>query len=78
MIDKIVLSSDSRTATVIFETHTVSFYSDCDVLTLVDEIIHEPSRRLLLNIAERERRELIGLEDTQKIDLQLSLFDEAA
>lgn len=78
MIDKIVLSTDRRTATVIFDSHTVSFYSDVDVLALVNEIVHEPSRRLILLIEERERRIQSGMEDTCKLDLQLSLFDEVA
>ena len=45
MLDKIVLSKDRKHALVVFDTHSVSFSSDEDVVCLVLEIIIEPTVR---------------------------------
>lgn len=66
MLDKIVLSSDRKTATIICTEKTFTIYSDVDVMSLVDELLFKVE-------ATRQRSE----EDTDVIDLQLS-FDIVA
>lgn len=45
MLDKIVLSQDRKVALIVFDTHVVCFSSDEDVMSLVLEILIEPSLR---------------------------------
>ncbi len=72
MLDKIILSQDRRSATIHFDTHSFSFYhSEQEVMMIVCEMILEPMNSL-------REKELIALEDTIEIDLQLSLFEDAA
>lgn len=91
MLDKIVISSDRKSARVYFATditteedrgpeyayHSVSFHSDEDVWDLIYMIIFEPSIRLERLAEEREARFLASLEDTVEIELQLSFKDVA-
>lgn len=77
MLDKIVLSKDRKSARVYFDTHSVGFYSDQDVMDLIWEIIFKPSLRLQEIAKEKEARILASLEDTVEIDLQLSFKDVA-
>jgi hypothetical protein len=69
MLDKIVLSKDRKSAVVHFDTHSVHFHSDCDVMVLIYEIIIEPSLQNVAYWAEMERRHINSLEDTVEIDL---------
>lgn len=46
MLDKIVLSRDRKRALIVFDTHCVYFSSDEDVMSLVLEILIEPSELL--------------------------------
>lgn len=63
MLDKIVLSSDRKTATVITDDKTFTLYhSEGKVIDLVNELIIEPIER-------RERAE----ETTEVIEIQLTL-----
>lgn len=77
MLDKIVLSADRKSARVYFDTHSVGFHSDQDVMTLINEIIFEPSIRLEEKAREREARFIASLEETVEIELQLSFKDVA-
>jgi len=76
---KVILSQDRKSARVYFETHSVTFHSDVDVVILLDEILFAPSRRLLEKAKERETRLMAALEDTQEIEIdpQLSFKDVA-
>lgn len=67
MLDKIILSRDKKIATIVLDTHSYSISSDGDVMELVQEIVVEPGQR-----AERSE------EITEVIELQLSLFEDAA
>lgn len=67
MLDKIVLSKDRKNATVHFDTHSVHFSSDEDVMVLIYEIIIEPSIKNREYWAEMDRRYLESLEKTQEI-----------
>ncbi len=69
MLDKIVLSKDRKRAIVHFDTHSVRFTSDEDVMVLIYEIIIEPSIKNAEYWAEMDRRLAISLEDTVEIDL---------
>lgn len=69
MLDKIVISQDRKSARVYFDTHSVGFHSDEDVIDLINMIIFEPAMRLEQLAKEREERYLASLEDTQKIDI---------
>ena len=66
MLDKIVLSQDRKTATVILSDKTFTIYSDVDVIALTHEIL----------FADQERRERAE-EVTEVIEIQLS-FDIAS
>lgn len=77
MLDRIVLSIDRKSARVYFNTHSVEFYSNEDVMTIINEIIFKPSIRLEEKAKELEARFLASLEETVEIDLQLS-FKEVA
>ena len=77
MLDKIILSKDRKSARVYFDTHSVGFHSDKDVMDLIWQTIFEPSIRLEEKAKEREARFLASLEDTVEIDLQLSFKDVA-
>lgn len=67
MLDKIVLSKDRKSAVVHFDTHSVMFHSDEDVMILIYEIIIEPSIKNAEYWDEMERRYINSLEDTQII-----------
>lgn len=72
MLDKIIISSDRKTATIHFTSHTVAYYhSDAKVVDLLNEALLAP----ILNIEERIR---IADEKTVELSLQLSLFEGAA
>lgn len=81
MLYKIILSQDRKEARVYFDTHSVGFYhSDGLVVELLNEIIFLPSKRSEQRMIEQEHRFQASLEETVEIniDLQLSLFKEAA
>ena len=66
MIDKVIISSDGKRATIIFDHKNFNLYhSESKVIDLVNEFIFEPMDRL----ARRE-------EVTEVIEIQLSLFKE--
>lgn len=77
MLDKIVLSKDRKNAVVHFDTHSVRFSSDEDVMVLIYEIVIEPSLKNKEYWDEMDRRYLLSLEDTVKIDMQLNEEDAA-
>lgn len=67
MLDKIVLSKDRKSAVVHFDTHSVRFHSDEDVMAMIYEIIIEPSLQNKAYWEEQDRRYINSLEDTQII-----------
>ena len=72
MLDKIVLSKDRKSAIIVYDTRSITISSDEDVLTLVTEIILEPTQVLIDKEQAVNDRFLSSLEVTEVTDIQLS------
>lgn len=76
MLDKIVISKDRKNAVVHFDTHSVHFSSDEDVMVLIYDIIIEPSLRNKEYWDEMDRRFIESLEKT--VEINLNIDEDAA